>query len=43
MSYIKKTKNGMHCVFDSFVPYWIGTTFCVSGSVGDSESLHDVG
>lgn len=23
--------------------YWIGTTFCVNGSVGDSESLHDVG
>lgn len=23
--------------------YWFGTTFCVSGSVGDSESLHDVG
>lgn len=23
--------------------YWFGKTFCVNGSVGDSESLHDVG
>lgn len=23
--------------------YWFGRTFCVNGSVGDSESLHDVG